>query len=34
MTLEAEATIDGDAITGKVNAGAFGAMQLSGTRAG
>jgi len=34
MTLDCEATIDGDALTGKVVAGAFGAMALSGTRAG
>ena len=33
MTLDCEATVDGDAITGSVNAGAFGAMPLSGTRA-
>ena len=33
MTLDCEATVDGDAITGAVNAGAFGAMPLSGTRA-
>ena len=33
MTLECEATVDGDALTGNVNAGAFGAMPLSGTRA-
>lgn len=33
MTLECEATVDGDAITGSVNAGAFGAMPLSGIRA-
>ncbi len=33
MTLECEATIDGDNLTGNVNAGAFGAMPLSGTRA-
>ncbi|MEL6709811.1 MAG: hypothetical protein AAFP79_16165 [Pseudomonadota bacterium] len=33
MTLDCEATVDGDAITGNVNAGAFGAMPLSGTRA-
>jgi len=33
MTLECEATVDGDAITGTVNAGAFGAMPVSGTRA-
>jgi hypothetical protein len=32
MTLDCEATIDGDALTGSVNAGAFGAMPLSGTR--
>lgn len=33
MTLECEATIDGDTLTGSVNAGAFGAMPVSGTRA-
>lgn len=33
MTLDCEATIDGDNLTGNVNAGAFGAMPLSGTRA-
>lgn len=33
MTLDGEATVDGDAITGKVVAGAFGSMALSGTRA-
>lgn len=33
MTLDCEATIDGDALTGKVGAGAFGDMPLSGTRA-
>ena len=33
MKLECEATVDGDALTGNVNAGAFGAMPLSGTRA-
>ncbi|MEM7703685.1 MAG: hypothetical protein AAF251_17240 [Pseudomonadota bacterium] len=32
MTLDCEATVDGDTITGTVNAGAFGAMPLSGTR--
>jgi hypothetical protein len=32
MTLDCEATVDGDTITGAVNAGAFGAMPLSGTR--
>ncbi len=34
MKLECEATIDGDALTGNVNAGAFGAMPLSGTKQG
>ncbi len=34
MTLEGEATVAGDAITGSVKAGAFGSMALSGTRAG
>lgn len=34
MTLNCEATIDGDALTGKVNAGAFGDMPLTGTRQG
>ncbi len=33
MTLDCEATVDGDSITGAVNAGAFGAMPMSGTRA-
>ncbi len=33
MTLEGEATVDGDAITGNVKAGAFGLMAMSGTRA-
>ncbi|WP_394730881.1 hypothetical protein [Altererythrobacter sp. GH1-8] len=33
MTLECEAVIDGASLTGSVNAGAFGAMPLSGTRA-
>lgn len=32
MTLDCEATVDGDAITGNVKAGAFGAFPLSGTR--
>jgi hypothetical protein len=32
MTLDCEATVDGDALTGNVNAGAFGAMPLSGTK--
>ncbi len=34
MTLEGEATVDGDAITGTVKAGAFGAFPLTGTRKG
>jgi hypothetical protein len=34
MTLEGEARVEGDAITGSVKAGAFGSMALSGTRAG
>jgi hypothetical protein len=34
MTLEGEATVDGDAITGTVKAGAFGAFPMSGSRAG
>jgi hypothetical protein len=33
MTLDCEATVDGDALTGNVKAGAFGSMALSGTRA-
>lgn len=32
MTLDCEAVIDGDTLTGKVVAGAFGAMALTGTR--
>ncbi|MEY4500851.1 MAG: hypothetical protein RIS52_741, partial [Pseudomonadota bacterium] len=32
MKLEGTATIDGDALTGSVKAGAFGSMALSGTR--
>ncbi len=32
MTLDCTATVDGDALTGEVVAGAFGAMGLSGTR--
>jgi hypothetical protein len=32
MTLEGEATVAGDAISGNVKAGAFGSMALSGTR--
>ena len=34
MTLEGEATIDGDALTGSVKAGAFGTFPISGTRKG
>ena len=34
MKLEAEATVDGDQMTGSVNAGAFGAMPLTGEREG
>ena len=34
MTLEGEATVDGDTITGSVKAGAFGSFPLSGTRKG
>jgi hypothetical protein len=34
MTLEGEATVDGDAITGNVKAGAFGTFPLSGSRVG
>jgi len=33
MTLEGEATVDGDAIAGDVKAGAFGSMALAGSRA-
>lgn len=33
MTLDCEATIDGDTLTGAVKAGAFGSMALSGSRA-
>jgi hypothetical protein len=32
MTLDCSATVDGDAISGEVKAGAFGSMGLSGTR--
>lgn len=32
MTLECEATIDGDTLTGSIKAGAFGSMAMSGTR--
>ena len=34
MTLDCEATIDGDTVTGTVGAGAFGSFPLSGTRTG
>lgn len=34
MTLTCSATVDGDALTGVVNAGAFGDMPLTGTRQG
>jgi hypothetical protein len=33
MTLDCDATIDGDSLTGNVKAGAFGTFPLSGTRA-
>ena len=33
MTLDCDATVDGDAITGNVKAGAFGSMALTGQRA-
>lgn len=33
MKLTCEATVDGDTLTGKVNAGAFGDMPLTGERA-
>jgi len=32
MTLDCEATVDGDTVTGTVGAGAFGSFPLSGTR--
>ncbi len=34
MTLEAEAVVDGDTLTGTVKAGAFGSMAMTGVRAG
>ena len=34
MTLDCSATVDGDAISGEVKAGAFGSMALTGMRAG
>ncbi|MDE2435887.1 MAG: hypothetical protein KGM49_06475, partial [Sphingomonadales bacterium] len=32
MTLEGEATVDGDTLTGSVKAGAFGSFPMNGTR--
>lgn len=34
MTLECEATIDGDTLTGSIKAGPFGSMPMNGTRQG
>jgi hypothetical protein len=34
MTLECDATVDGDAISGSIKAGMFGSMAMAGTRAG
>ena len=34
MSLTCTATVDGDAITGEIDTGAFGKMAMSGTRAG
>ena len=34
MTLEGTATVDGDALTGTIKAGAFGSMAMTGTRQG
>jgi hypothetical protein len=34
MTLECEAMIDGDTLTGTIKAGAFGSMAMTGTRQG
>ncbi len=34
MTLEGEATVDGDTLTGSVKAGAFGTFPMKGTRKG
>ncbi|MFM5884733.1 MAG: hypothetical protein ACKOQ3_05295 [Novosphingobium sp.] len=34
MTLEGEATVDGDTFTGTVKAGAFGSFPITGTRKG
>ena len=33
LDLDAEATVDGDVLTGSVKAGAFGSMAMTGTRA-
>lgn len=32
MTLDCEATVDGDALTGNITAGAFGSMPMTGTK--
>ena len=32
MTLDCQATVEGDSLTGSIKAGAFGSMALSGTR--
>jgi hypothetical protein len=32
MTLECEAIVEGDTLTGTIQAGAFGAMAMTGTR--
>ncbi len=32
MTLDCEATVDGDTLTGTIKAGAFGSMAMTGTR--
>ena len=34
MTLDCEATVEGDQLTGNVNAGAFGSMAMTGERKG
>ncbi|MXO89475.1 hypothetical protein [Pontixanthobacter aquaemixtae] len=34
MKLEGEATVEGDTLTGEVNAGAFGKMAMTGTKTG
>jgi hypothetical protein len=34
MTLECEATVDGDTLTGSIKAGPFGSMAMTGTRQG